>query len=182
MALKILRTLRLDGSDEVVFERAAPAGEIAVPGSWQFWGDDPAALAGKRRQAFNGGFLGIGSFGFSTLTAVASITAEDRAAAVERLADHLRAAWGAPDRATALAAAEDEIAFSESLATHPVGTVVAMSRRVVDGAIREQFRTLERAGPPPEDFSKALFRAITAVPDEEPDESLDLSSLARRRP
>ncbi len=55
---RLPRTIRLDPSDLVVFERAAEPGEWAVPGGFPFWDDDPAALAGKRRQAFRAGFLG----------------------------------------------------------------------------------------------------------------------------
>lgn len=180
MALTLLKTLRLDASDDVVFESAAAGGEIAVPGSFQFLGQDPATLTGKRRQAFNAGFLGIESFGFSTLAVVADVSETVRDEAIARLADHLLAAWGAPDPVTARAAAADEVAFSAELARQPTGTVVALARRLDDGEIRERFRTLERTEPPPEDFRHGLFRAFTAVPDEEPDEELDLSALSRR--
>jgi hypothetical protein len=179
MALKLLVTLRLDGSDDVVFERAAADGEVAVPGTFQFWNDDLDALEGKRRQAFRSGFLGLGSFGFATLAAVRTVTAAERTAAVEALAAHLVARWGAPDDAAARAAAEEEIAFSESLARHPEDTVVALARTVEDGEIRERYRTLHRA-PPREDFARGLFRTIAAVPDDAPDEAVDLIDLARR--
>src|ERR687894_35551 len=64
---RLPRTLRLDPSDTVVFERAAEPGEWAVPGGFAFWDEDPAALTGRRRQEFRAGFLGLGSFGWSTL-------------------------------------------------------------------------------------------------------------------
>src|SRR3546814_2248939 len=70
MALKLPRTIRLDPSDTFVYARAAEPGEWAVTGSFLFFGADPAALAGKERQAFRGGFLGIESFGWSTLVVV----------------------------------------------------------------------------------------------------------------
>jgi hypothetical protein len=181
MALKLLRTLRLDASDDVVFERAAPDGEIAVPGGFQFMAEDPAALTGRRRQAFRSGFLGLGSFGFSTLAVVASVTESERDAAVEALATHLVAAWGAPDLAVARTAAAEEIAFSESLAEPPEGTVIALTRAADEnGGIRESFRTLHRTEPK-EDFSRGLFRAIAAVPDDGPADPVDLHALAARK-
>ncbi|WP_075217660.1 DUF6505 family protein [Mongoliimonas terrestris] len=186
MALKLLFVERLDESDAFVFEHAAPAGEIAVSGAFAFWGEDPAALAGKRRQAFRSGFLGIGSFGRSTLATVAEVTPAARAAAIESLADHLLAQYGAPSPDAARAAAEDELAFAESLADLPVGTTVAVARAVEDGEIRERFRTLHRSEPKP-DFSRGLFNAIVAVPDDAPDAdtaapdaTVDLAALAAR--
>ena len=180
MALKLLHTLRLDGSDDVVFERAAVDGEVAVPGTFQFWADDVAALQGKRRQAFRSGFLGLGSFGFATLAVVRTVTPAHRAAAVEALADHLLAAWGAPEPAAARGGAEVEVAFSERLAAQADDTVVALARRFEDGEIRERYRTLHRL-PPREDFARGLFRTITAVPDDADDEAVDLIELAARK-
>jgi hypothetical protein len=144
------RTLRLDPSDRVVFARPAEPGEWAVPGGFAFWDEDPAALTGKRRQEFRAGFLGLGSFGWSTLVEVAEASAAEREAALAALAAHIEAEYGAPDAAAARAAAAEEIAFAESLCTHPPGTVLALSRMVEDGAVRERFRTLHRReGPLP---------------------------------
>ena len=139
------RTLRLDASDTLIFAPAAAPGEWAVPGSFCFWDDDPAALIGKRRQAFRAGFLGLASFGWSTLVEIAEASADEHAQAIAALAGHLRAQHGAPDEGAALAAARDELAFARSLCDHPPGTVLAMTRRHdADGAIREQFRSLHR--------------------------------------
>ena len=107
--MKLLRTIRLDASDSFVYPRAAGAGEWAIPGAFEFWGGDPKSLAGRDRQAFRAGFLGLGSFGWSTLVVAQPISAEERAAAVASLAAYLLAVHGAPDRAAARAAAEEEI-------------------------------------------------------------------------
>ena len=64
---RLPRTIRLDASDTVIFDQAAEPGELAVPGGFAFWDEDPAQMSGKRRQAFRGGFLGLGSFGWATL-------------------------------------------------------------------------------------------------------------------
>ncbi|MFN7308661.1 MAG: DUF6505 family protein, partial [Acetobacteraceae bacterium] len=47
----------------MIFDQAAAPGEWAVPGGFSFWDEDTAQMSGKRRQAFRGGFLGLGSFG-----------------------------------------------------------------------------------------------------------------------
>ncbi len=171
-ACKLPRTLRLDASDRVVFERAAEPGEWAVPGGFCFWDDDPDALSGKRRQAFRAGFLGLASFGWSTLVEVAEASAAERDAAVAALAAHILERYGAPDPVAARAAAEEEVAFAASLCVHPVGTVLALSRVVEDGAVRERFRTLHRREAMP------VFGLVSVEGEEEP-ERPDLRELGR---
>ena|GEM_PF-142039 len=171
-ALLLPRTLRLDGSDAVVFERAAAPGEWAVPGGFCFWDDAVEALSGKRRQAFRAGFLGLSSFGWSTLVEVAEASAAEREAAVAALAAHILAEYGAPDLAAAQAAAEEEVAFAASLCVHPVGTVLALSRVVEGGAVRERFRTLHRRE------SLPVFGLVEVEGEEEP-ERPDLRELGR---
>jgi hypothetical protein len=145
--MKLLKTIRLDASDDFVFERAAASEEWAVPGSFLFWNEDADALAGKRRSAFRAGFLGIHSFGWSTLAIVVEASADERLAAEELLAQRLVERCGAPDLAAARPAAREEIAFAASLADHPPSTLIALHRAVVDGDIREQFRTLRPGRP-----------------------------------
>ncbi|MFM9942388.1 MAG: DUF6505 family protein [Hyphomicrobiaceae bacterium] len=144
--MKLLRTIRLDASDTFVYTRAAAAGEWAVPGAFEFWTAEPTGLKGREKQAFRGGFLGLTSFGWSTLVVAQPITAEERLAAVASLARHLMAAHGAPDLAAAMTAAEEEITAAMGLAEHPEGTLIALHRTLDgDGNIREQFRTLHAA-------------------------------------
>lgn len=146
VTMKLLRTIRLDASDTFVFDRAAPASEWAVSGAFKFWDQDAATLQGRAKQAFRSGFLGLSTFGWSTLAVVVEATAEERSGAIEALAAHLVAEHGAPDLDAARAAAEQEIAFAESLAEHPVQTLVAVHRTVNDdGEISEQFRTFHAA-------------------------------------
>ena len=176
---RLPRTLRLDPSDLVVFEAAAKPGEWAVPGGFAFWDEDPAALAGKRRQAFRAGFLGLGSFGFSTLVEVAEATPAEREAAVVALAGHILAALGAPDAAAARAAALEEIGFAETLCDQPPGTVLALSRVVEAGAVRERFRTLHRRDAPHAAFATLPVFGLVEVTGEEEAERPDLAALAR---
>jgi hypothetical protein len=178
--VKFPRTLRLDLSDTLVFERAAEPGEWAVPGSVLFWPVDVANLTGKARAAFRSGFLGLGSFGFSTLVEVAEITAAERDALATALAEALLERFGAPDREAALQAARDEVAFASSLCDHELGTVIGMHRMLDDGAVREQFRTLRRREPgvAAADRLHAHARAFEVVEvEDEPEERVDLVGL-----
>jgi hypothetical protein len=177
--VKLLRTIRLDPSDTLVFERAAEPGEWAVPGTFVFAPVHIGGLEGKLRAAFRSGFLGIESLGWSTLVQVVEASAQDRAAAVDLLARRLVERFGAPDLEVAKAAAAEEVAFAASLSNHPEGTVVALARIHKDGDIRERFRTLTPgAATKPE----RAFAFIEAADEEEtPLEEVDLLSLAKER-
>lgn len=177
--MKMLRALRLDPSDTFVFARAAEPGEWAVPGSGFFVGLDLEDLDPKERAAFRAGFLGTESFGFSTLVDVVEITADEEAALVSRFAAGLVKHFGAPSLAEAEEVAREEIRLAKSLADHPVGTVIAMRRTIEAGAIREQFRTLNRR---PEamkgaDGLHAFARAFEFVETDEVEEHVDLLNL-----
>lgn len=176
----MLRTLRLDPSDTLIFPAAAEPGEWAVPGGFCFWDDAPDSLGGKRQQAFRGGFLGLGSFGWSTLAEVAIITPAERAAALEALAAHIHAAYGAPDLNAARTAAAEELGFAESLCDQPPGTVFALHRSHDEGgAVREAFRTLHRRETPHHDFGALPVFAISQVEEDQPADAPDLAALIK---
>ena len=141
---RLPRTIRLDPSDRHVFAHAAEPGEWAVPGTFLFWGRPPDTLTRKEAIAFRSGFLGVESFGYSTLVTVQDARPDERAAMVETLAGQLVAHLGAPSLDIARPAAEQEVALAESLcAEHGIGTLIALHRKHgEDGEIREQFRTL----------------------------------------
>ena len=101
--MKLLRTIALDPSDTFVFDVAAEPGDWAVSGAFRFCDRDPARLTGKDRSAFRSGFLGVQSWGWSTLVQIVGATAADRRALVELLAAQLVERFGAPDLATATA-------------------------------------------------------------------------------
>ena len=142
--MKLLRTIALDPSDTFVFDVPAEPGEWAVSGAFRFCDRDPGKLGGKDRWSFRGGFLGLQSWGWSTLVQIVKATPVDRAEVVELLANRLVDRFGAPDLATARFAAEEEVVFTQSLCTHPIDTLIAVHRTAVDGDIREEFRTLQR--------------------------------------
>jgi hypothetical protein len=175
--VKLLRTIALDPSDTFVFDPAAEPGEWAVSGAFCFWDSDPEQLAGKARAAFRGGFLGVESFGWSTLVQIVDAREDDRRAVVERLAEQLVARFGAPDMAAARAAAEEEVAFAASLCSHPVDTLIAVHRSFEDGEIREAFRSLQRRDGGDDCGHRAISIAEFDGGDSAPDDSLKLPDL-----
>ena len=160
--MRFLRTIRLDASDEQVFERAAAPREWAVPGAFAFADAAPETLSGRTGQAFARGFLGTESFGWSTLVAVAEITAAELEAVIEALARHFVEQYGAPSLEVARAAARAETEFAGSLSGHPVNTLVAVERAFGPDGIVERFRTIA----PLEGGRHARIWAI--VPDDGP--------------
>ena len=175
--MKLLRTIRLDPSDTFVFESAAEPGEWAVTGTFVFADGDPDKLEGKARVAFRSGFLGVASLGWSTLVQVVDASDAERLAAIDALAKHLIAQFGAPSLADAVAAAEEEFEFTASLCDHPCDTLIALHRTHEGGEIRETFRTLRlKDGPKP---LRAFAFLDVEGEDEEPGDQVDLAKLAK---
>ena len=177
--MKLLRTIRLDTSDTFIFEQAAEPGEWAVSGAFMFWDRDLTALRGKARSAFRAGFLGVASLGWSTLVQIVEASEDDRLAAVETLAKHLVAEFGAPTMEDAVAAAEEEFAFAASLCDHPVDTLVAVHRTSEEDGIHEAFRTLRpRAG---KKLARAFsFFEVEGEIDEQPSDVVDVIGMVER--
>ena len=173
--MKLLRTIRLDPSDTFIFDPAAEPGEWAVPGGFAFWQRDPLALEGKERTAFRSGFLGVTSLGWSTLVQIVEASDDDRRALVEALTRRLMSDFGAPGLEQAAAAAEDEVAFIESLCDQPVDTLVAVHRSFDGGELREAFRTLKpRNGAKP----ARAFSFFDVEGEDEPADTVDLIGMA----
>ena len=174
--MKLLRTVRLDASDTFVFGATAEPGEWAVSGAFVFWDRDPATLDGKARAAFRSGFLGVSSLGWSTLVQIVQTTETERTSLVALLAEQLKRHFGAPTTA-AKAAAEEEVAFAESLCTVPQDSIIAVHRTYEDGAVRESFRTLR-----PRDGLKParVFSFLEVEGEDEPSKQIDLAALAER--
>ncbi|MCK1626808.1 hypothetical protein IVA98_27380 [Bradyrhizobium sp. 160] len=177
--LKLPRTIRLDPSDDFVFERAAGPGEWAVSGAFVFGDcDDPTALGQKQRVALRSGFLGIESLGWSTLAVVTEATEAEMQDAVDRLATHLLVQFGAPDLSAALIAAEEEVAFAASLCDHSPQTLLAVQRSIENGELRERFRTLKpRQSAPGADRLHAYTRPFTFLEIEDEEVSADQVDL-----
>ena len=164
--MKLLRTIRLDPSDTFIFDPPAEPGEWAVSGAFAFWQREPASLEGKTRTAFRSGFLGVSSLGWSTLVQI------------DALARRLVSDFGAPNLEQASAAAEEEVAFAESLCDQPVDTLVAVHRSFDGGELREAFRTLKpRNGAKP----ARAFSFFDVEGEDEPGEAVDLIGMAGRQ-
>lgn len=90
-------------------------------------------------------------------------------AVVDALAKQLVESFGAPTIGDAIAAAEEEVAFVESLCTQPSDTLIAVHRTFEEGAVRESFRTLRpRSGAKPaRAFSFLEVEGETETPDDE---------------
>lgn len=146
--MRFPRTIRLDASDERVFDHAAAPGEWAVSGAFAFADGDPASLPAKARQAFRNGFLGTASFGWSTLVVVADIDEAAYDGVVAALAGHFVARYGAPSLEAALPVAREEAAFAAGLCEHPVNTLIAVEREVGETGIVERFHTIKPAREP----------------------------------
>ena len=174
--MKLLRTIALDPSDTFVFDVAAEPGDWAVSGAFRFCDRDLEKLNGKERSAFRSGFLGVQSWGWSTLVQIVPATEHDRRALVELLAGQLVERFGAPDLPTARLAAEEEVAFAQSLCTHPVSALIAVHRSASYGEVRESFRRLQlREG---QGHSKA-FSFMELEDETVPDRDLNLANMSQ---
>lgn len=140
--MRLPRVIRLDESDTSVYETPATPGEWAVMGAFEFWDDSPDTLAGKRHQAFRNGFLGVGSFGRSTLVEVAEIEAPEYEQVLAKLAAHLVEHYGAPDIEAALPAAREEAEYASSVCDHDVHTLLSVDRQFEDEGIVENLRVV----------------------------------------
>lgn len=171
--MKLLRTIALDPSDTFVFDVPAEPGDWAVSGAFRFCDQDPAKLSGKERSAFRSGFLGVRSWGWSTLAQIVHATEDDRRKLVELLARQLVERFGAPNPAAARVAAEEEVAFVQSLCTHPIGALIAVHRSASDGEVRESFRRLQlKKG---QGHGKA-FSFMEVEDDTDPNSALNLAN------
>jgi hypothetical protein len=140
---RLPRALRLDLSDQHIFDRPAAPGEWAIPGSFAYAALDPSHLKGKAKLAFATAWLGLTSFGHSTLVEVAEIGEAEFFAVVESLARHLQEHYGAPSLDLALAAARQELDDAAGLCEHKLGTLLAIEREPGDGGFVERFRVIE---------------------------------------
>lgn len=159
--MRMLRTIRLSADDDDIFPLATGNDEAAVPGGFAFnFGVDPGTLSGREQRAFANGFLGLTSFGRASLVVVSECKPSDYVYALDALAKHLRAVYGAPSLAEARRVAETELAFARSLCDQPVNTVLSLTRVVTADGIEESYAVHD---------SRPLWerdtRIFTPVPD-----------------
>jgi hypothetical protein len=172
--MKLLKTLRLDPSDTLIFPKAA-TNEWAVIGTFAFWETSLEMMTGKERQAFRAGFMGVQSGGFSTLV---SVEEGDYEEALSQLATLIHENYHAPSRAEAEIAARHELDAAIALADHPIGTRIAMHRTFEAGAYRETFRTLTQSEATGEDRLHSHAKAFTFM---EIEEEVDLLGMMDKK-
>ncbi len=144
--MKLARTIRFDASDLNIFDLAADEGEWAVTGGFMFAHITEADLRGKTKQAFANGFLGLPSFGFSTLVSISNASETDQKTLIEQLASFFVSNLGAPSFELARQAAIEEVEFmAEICADHEVGSLLAISRELTDEGIKERFSNIPKA-------------------------------------
>lgn len=141
--MRLPRAIRLDRSDLDIFENPCQEGEWAVPGTFAFADMDPETVDRKQRLAFGSAWLGVESFGFTTLVEIAEIDEAGFFRTVEQLAQHLVTRYGAPNLAAALPAARAELDDAASLGDHKTGTLLAIAREMTDEGIKERVRVIK---------------------------------------
>lgn len=141
--MRLPRAIRLDQSDQQVFPLACEPGEWAIPGSFAFAEAKMGTLDRKQQLALATAWLGLDSFGFTTLVEVAEIDEAGFFQAVERLARHLFDRYGAPDLVAALPAARAELDDAAGLCEHKLGTLLAIEREATAEGLRERVRVIQ---------------------------------------
>jgi len=142
--VNLARAIHFDESDMRVFYAPARTGEWCVPGGFEFsdWGE--ADLAGKARQAFANGWLGVETFGRVTFVAVTRIEPDELEALAKRLAEHFVEIYGAPSLEAALPVAREELAqMAELCEDHAPNTLLTVARELTEAGVRESFRAIE---------------------------------------
>ena len=138
------RTIRLDGSDDATFPKAAGDGEWAVSGAFTFADAPEDELIGKWLQAFRNGFLSTESFGWSSFVTVAPVSDLEYEQIVTRLSHHFVEHYGAPDLAHALPVARKEAEFAGSLCVDfPANTLITVERAMTTEGLKESFRRVK---------------------------------------
>jgi len=142
--VKFPRTVQFDISDKNTFPVVAEPEEWALTGTFAFADSEPQQLSNKEQLAFRNGWLGIGSFGFSTFVVVAEITQDQFETVISRIAGHLFEHYEAPDMLAAAKAARIEADYAANLCHHPLETILAIDREFTEEGIRERVRVISK--------------------------------------
>lgn len=142
--MNLARAIHFDESDLNVFHSPARTGEWCISGGFEFSNWTEADLAGKARQAFANGWLGVETFGRVTFVAVTRIEQRELDILMERLAAHFVEIYGAPSVAAASGVAREEMDQMAALCEGLVpNTLLTVSRELTDAGVKESFRTIE---------------------------------------
>lgn len=142
--MNLARAIHFDESDLNVFYSPARTGEWCISGGFEFSNWTEADLAGKARQAFANGWLGVETFGRVTFVAVTRIEPQEFDVLTERLAGHFVEIYGAPSVAAASSVAREEMDQMAALCDGlEPNTLLTVSRELTDAGVKEGFRTIE---------------------------------------
>lgn len=151
--MKLARTLRLDISDENVYEQPAPSGEWAISGGFEFSNWTETDLKGKARQAFTNGWYSIESGGRASFVGVCNITDAELEQLRQTLAQTFVEVYGAPDIDAAYPVASEEIDQMRAMCEDfEENTLLMVSRALTELGVEETYRS--RA---PQDASLEAF-------------------------
>ncbi|WP_299849127.1 DUF6505 family protein [uncultured Roseovarius sp.] len=142
--MKLARAIHFDESDQHVYASPARTGEWCVSGGFEFSNWSEADLTGKPRQAFSNGWLGCETFGRVTFVAVTQVERSEFDALAHALAEHFVQIYGAPDVATALPVATEELNhMAELCEDHAPNTLLTVMRELTGAGVKESFRVIE---------------------------------------
>lgn len=142
--MNLARALQVDKSDSFIFPKTASAREWMISGGFEFANSSKEELTGKPGQAFQGGWLGLESFGRATYVAVAIIEDADFEALIETLAAHFVSAYGAPSLEAARPVAYAELQHMVDLCNeHEPNTILTVRRAFSDDGIEETFHVID---------------------------------------
>ncbi|AHI31982.1 MULTISPECIES: DUF6505 family protein [Marinobacter] len=157
--MKLARILRLDVSDDNVFDVPAPSGEWAISGGFEFSNWTEADLKGKARQAFSNGWYSIESGGRATFVGVCDITDAELEQLRQVLAQTFVECYGAPGIDAAYPVACEEIDQMRSMCEDfEDNTLLMVSRTLTELGVEETYRS--RA---PQDASLEAFAVHGSV-------------------
>ncbi|EIE49582.1 hypothetical protein AL036_05520 [Salipiger aestuarii] len=142
--LQLARAIHFDESDMRVFASPARTGEWCLSGGFEFSDWSEADLAGKARQAFANGWLGLETFGRVTFVAVTQVEPGELDALTDKLAAHFVTYYGAPSTEAARPVAAEELSQMVDLcAGHAPNTLLTVARELSAVGVRESFRVIE---------------------------------------
>lgn len=142
--MMLARAIHFDESDMNVFHSPARTGEWCISGGFEFSNWSEADLAGKARQEFSNGWLGVETFGRATFVAVTQIEPVEFNALKSALAKHFVDIYGAPSVEEAMGVAEHEIMqMADLCAGQAPNTLFAVVRTLTESGVKESYRTIE---------------------------------------
>jgi hypothetical protein len=151
--MKLARTVRLDISDQNVFDQPAESGEWAISGGFEFSNWSEVDLKGKAKQAFSNGWYSVESGGRASFVSVCAITEAELDTVKRQLAQTFVEIYGAPSIEAAMPVAIDEVEQMQAMCEDfEDNTLLMVSRTLTDLGVEETYRS--RA---PQDASLEAF-------------------------